>query len=351
MRSRVATPRALVVLALVVGASVVVVLLTRGPDSRLAAAVELAPEGTARMSWTDWTAVRREVGTDVSADSTAEEVRAFLDEAFEHDLSATTALGSSAPVMQAEYGVSPATLDWELFAQSEEGAVVVMGLGDLDPEGLGDRLEGLGYQRPGESDGIWEGGVDLLPRIGEGLTPELQYAAILADQGLLLTSDQPGFLETALAAAGGEGATADGLDEVVGHSGDAVAGLVYSGAHACEKLAMGQADPDDQAEAEALLSEAGEVHPMTAMAMSRQPGGGVRVVMSFADEETAREDAETRARLAAGPAPGQGGDFSERFAVESAVADGPAVVLDLAPREGQYVLSDVSSGPVLFATC
>lgn len=351
MRSRVATTSALVVLALVVGVATVAVLLTRGPDSRLAAAVELAPEGTARMSWTDWTAVRQEVGTDVTAGSTAGEVRTFLDDAFEHDLVATTALGSSAPVMQAEYGVSPATLDWELFAQSGEGAVVLMGLGDLDPVALGDRLEGLGYQRPTAADGIWEGGVDLLPRIGAGLTPELQFAAILADQGVLVTSDRPGFLETALAAARGQGPTAAGFDEVVEHSGGAVAGVVFSGAHACEKLAMGQADPDDQAEAEALLRQAGEVHPMTAMAMTRQPDGGVRVVMSFQDEDTAREDAETRARLAAGPAPGQGGEFPERFTVESAVADGSAVVLDLGPRDGQYVLSDLSSGPVLFATC
>ena len=55
--------------------------------------------------------------------------------------------------------------------------------------------------------------------------------------------------------------------------------------------------------------------------------------------------------LAAGPAPGQGGDFSDRFSVGSATADGDLVTLDLEPRPGSYVLSDLSSGPVLFATC
>ena len=56
--------------------------------------------------------------------------------------------------------------------------------------------------------------------------------------------------------------------------------------------------------------------------------------------------------LAAGQAPGQGGAFADRFSVDvRATADGDVVTLDLAPTEGSYVLSDLSTGPVLFATC
>ena len=69
------------------------------------------------------------------------------------------------------------------------------------------------------------------------------------------------------------------------------------------------------------------------------------------DGEQARRNADSRSALAAGPAPGQGGDFSDRFAVDSATAEGDLVTLDLEPVEGTYVLSDLSSGPVLFATC
>ncbi|MCW2795069.1 MAG: hypothetical protein JWM79_566, partial [Nocardioides sp.] len=32
-------------------------------------------------------------------------------------------------------------------------------------------------------------------------------------------------------------------------------------------------------------------------------------------------------------------------------ADGSVVTMDLQPVEGQYVLSDLSTGPLLFATC
>ena len=55
--------------------------------------------------------------------------------------------------------------------------------------------------------------------------------------------------------------------------------------------------------------------------------------------------------LAAGPAPGQGGDFSDRFAVDEVTAEGTLVRMVLDPEPGAFVLSDLSSGPVLFAPC
>ena len=55
--------------------------------------------------------------------------------------------------------------------------------------------------------------------------------------------------------------------------------------------------------------------------------------------------------FAAGPAPGQGGDFSDRFAVDEVTAEGTLVRMVLDPEPGAFVLSDLSSGPVLFATC
>ena len=85
--------------------------------------------------------------------------------------------------------------------------------------------------------------------------------------------------------------------------------------------------------------------------MSDQPDGHVRVVLSFENEDQARSNADPRARLAAGPAPGQGGSFADRFRVRSVTAGGSDVVLDLVPTAGSYVLSDLSTGPLLFATC
>lgn len=336
------------VLALVVAAAGVTWWLTR-PGSTLAEAVGQAPADAERLTWTDWAAIRAELDADLDADSSGDRVQAFLDEGYDRDLTSTSALVSSARTLQTEFGFSPATLDWELLSQSETGAVVLMGLSDrADVAAIGDNLERLGYTRPDEETDVWVGGADVLARIGPSLTPELQYVAIDADARVVMTSDRVAYLDSLVD--GGERGPSS-LDNVVAASGEPLSAAIYTGAHTCSALAMGNADPGDQAEGARLVAEAGSVSPVTGFAMSAQPGGGVRVALSFESEEQARENADTRAALAAGPAPGQGGDFSDRFTVGSVTAEGSVVTLELEPLDGEYVISDLSSGPVLFATC
>ncbi|HEX5918026.1 MAG TPA: hypothetical protein VFY76_09240 [Nocardioides sp.] len=341
----------------VVLAVVVVVALAAGafvawrvmaPATPLARAMELVPAESTRLSWTDWDGVRRELGAGVGADSSAEEVDDFVAEAFAADLSSMSALGTSAGVMQEELGFSPATVSWELLAQSGAGAVEVLGVDDgVDLDAVADRLSDLGWTEPEDDDGVWVGGPDVLAGTGSMLTPELQHVALLRDEGLVLTSDQAPFLEQVLEDDGGP----EELADLAGTLGEPLAAAVYDGAYACEHLAMSQADDEAQAEADQLVDAAGEVHPLTGFAMGLLPGGDVRAVMQVEDADDAAGDAEVRARLAAGPAPGQGGEFADRFSVERAGAEGREVVLDLRPVEGSYVLSDLTTGPVLFATC
>ena len=337
-----------VVVVLVVAVAGLVAWRALTPATPLQEAMELAPADATRFSWTDWDGVRRELDAGVGADSSAEEVDAFLAEAFAADLSSTSALGTSAGVMQEELGFSPATVSWELLAQSGAGAVEVLKVDDdVDLDAVADRLADLGWTEPDEEDGVWVGGPDVLAGVGSTLTPELQHVALLADQGLVLTSDQAPFLEQVLE---GDGAP-DDLADLAASLDEPLAAAVYDGAYACEHLAMAQADDDARAEADQLVEAAGEVHPLTGFAMGVLPGGDVRAVMQVEDADDAAGDAETRARLAAGPAPGQGGEFADRFSVERAGSEGREVVLDLRPVEGSYVLSDLTSGPVLFATC
>ena len=79
--------------------------------------------------------------------------------------------------------------------------------------------------------------------------------------------------------------------------------------------------------------------------------GDAEVVLGFENDDQARTNADTRATLAAGPAPGQGGDFADRFRLGAVTAEGSLVRMVLHPKEGQYVISDLSNGPLLFATC
>ncbi|MEV7431907.1 hypothetical protein AB0N29_20010 [Nocardioides sp. NPDC092400] len=316
-------------------------------------AMAVAPSDGERFSFTDWAAVRAELGSDVDADSPAGDVRAMLDEAFDADLAATSALVESSEQLQSRYGFSPASLEWELFSQGASGAAVVMRLGeDAGTDDVADRLREIGYTEPEDDDGVWTGGDTLLAGIGD-VTPELAHVALDADAGLVVASDNVEYLRGLL---GGDGAVLEGLDDedlddAVAQAGEPVAAAVYTADNVCSALAMSQADPTDAAEGERLVDEAGGVHPLTGFVMAVQPGGDVRVAMALESADQAREDADSRATLAAGPAPGQGGDFADRFELGRVVAEDEVVTMDLAPVEGSYVLSDLSTGPVLFATC
>ena len=321
-------------------------------STEFAAAVARTPAGTERVSWTDWAGVRRALGSDVGAESSADELKAFLDDAYDADLSSRSALLQSAPRLQELFGFSPASVEWELFSQSRGGAVITLRLpGETEFDAIADRLEDLGFPRPASDTGVWAGGPDLLSDISPELTPELAYLVLDADDHLVFASDQQSFLDSAARTATEGGERVDGLDAVVDAAGEPLSAAVYAGDYACGALAMGQADADDQAQAAELVAVAGTVDPYLAFAMAVQPEGDVRVAMEFASDDQARANADSRAVLATGPAPGQGGDFADRFALRSASADGSVVLLDLDPVEGEYVLGDLSSGPVLFATC
>lgn len=362
----VSRPRALVVLTvalLLLGAAAGVGWRSWQESRRsdLQQAMATAPAGSERFSFTDWEAVRRIVGVLDAPGAgptgpTGSDAQALLDAAYERDLSSTSATVVSAQDLQDVFGLSPATVEWELFSQSPQGAVVTLRTpDDFDFDSLADTLAELGFTPPEDGaggDGVWFGGADLLAGVGSGgLGPEFQHVALDPERRLVLTSDDEAYLATALEAATGSGEVVAGLEGVLDASGDAVSAAVYSGDNACAALAMSQADESDQEVADQLVTEAGEVDPLTGFAMSAQTDGQVRVALSFENEDQARVNADSRARLARGPAVGQGGDFADRFSLTRASAEGSVVTLALRPEPDTYVVSDLSTGPVLFATC
>lgn len=342
---RVTRRRRAVLLGAVVLAVVAVVALVVAPrlaeddGTRLQQAVAIAPNDAQRLSWTDWAGVRDELGT--------ENLDQLLDEGFSADLTSTSALVSSAEVLQQRYGFSPQSLDWELFAQGTDAAVVLMGLAEGSADGVADRLTDLGYTEPDE-DGVWLGSNNLLAGIG-GVTPELTYLALDEEQDLLLGSDTEAGVRMALEQQ--EDDREPFVAEVTEALGSPLSAAVYTGDQACNALAMAAADDTDRTTADGLIADAGGVDPLTGFAIGERRGGAVRVTMSFETEAQARDNADSRAALASGPAPGQGGDFGDRFALGDVTAEGTVLTMELEPEEGTYVLSDLSSGPVLFATC
>lgn len=342
---RLARPRVLALVAVVVVLALVALLLvwwTGRPGSRLEEAARMAPADAQRLTWTDWRAVRAEVGTS--------DLDELLSRGFDADLSSTSALTSSAEAMRSSLGVSPATLEWELLSQGPQGAAVFLRLPDsTDVSEVGPRLKSLGYAAPGGSGDVWSGGVDVASQAG--FTPELQYVALLADEHLLVASDDARYAQTTVDTVRGDSSRVEGLDPLVEAAAGASSAVVFSGDYVCEKLAMAQADPDAAAEGEALIEAAGGVHPLRGFALAVRSDRRAEALFLFERDDQADEDARSRSTLAAGPAPGQGGEFSERFTVSSASSDGPMARLDLRVRDGAFVMSDLTSGPVLFASC
>ncbi len=345
---------ALGVVLLLVLAGAVAWVATRGDADddagRLERAVAMAPEGTARFGWTDWSGVRKKLAADLTASSPTADIEEFLAAGFDADLTSTSALGASTPILQERFGFSAATVDWELFAQGDEGAIVIIGLPDsLDPDKIEEAIVEIGYQEPGDDDGVWIGGPDLLSTLGT-VSQELAFLTFDRDDRVIAASDQSETLESWRDEQRGIDLD-DSISDITADLETALSASIYTGDYACVALAMTEADDADRTRAAELIDEAGDINPLRSYAIATLPDGDVQVAMGFETEEQARTNADTRAQLAAGPAPGQGGSFPERFELGEVTADGKVVSMELDPVPASYVQSDLANGPVLFATC
>ncbi len=177
-----------------------------------------------------------------------------------------------------------------------------------------------------------------------------QNAAVLEDERLLVLSDTSAAVSSAVQVVRGEAPSLDEPD-LAAAAEEPVTAVLWGADFACEDLSMSSADEEDQRVADELVSRAGGVSPLTGLVVARQQDGTLRVALELETEEQASENLQPRVDLAAGDAPGQGGSFADRFAVTDGRADGDTVVLELEPRGADFVFSDLTSGPVLFATC
>jgi len=318
-----------------------------GHRTDLQRALAFAPKDAERYSWTDWAGVRRAL--DTSSDS------ALLDKGYDADLTSSSSITTSTDLLRAGFGFGPGTMSWELLSQSTSGATLLMRVSDsVSFDSIRSHLKAAGFTAgsgASDGDGVWDGtAVD-----GTGDVPILSFVSLDAHDHLVVTSDNDSFLSQVMDHVG-DGSVPKPIAQVAGAVGEPLAAEVYDGDYTCNKLAMAQADDTDEAEGQQLIDQAGEVNPVLGFAMARQArsdgkAGDVRVALAFADHDQAVINATTRAKLASGDAPGQGGSFTDRFRLGQVAAHGPVVTMDLAPKDDSPVLSDLSTGPLLFATC
>jgi hypothetical protein len=344
-----------VVLACVIGALVVRKVWHDAHRSALEEAVDVVPRGTLRLAFTDWAAVRRQLGLS-DARPTRATIEALTSKAYDTDLSAASSIDESTAALQEHFGFSAASAQWEAYAQSRSGATMVVKMPDgFDMDRITKALDDAGFTRPSRETGVWAGGIDLVSTIDPTITPELQYVAVLADRHLVVTSDQESYAGVAASVAQGHRdslADVSSVRDLVGKLDEPAAAMVWSRDFACSDLAMSQADQDSQDQADALVREAGGVTPLAGLAMAMDGDRRLTVAELFESSGQARDNLRPRARLAVGEAPGRGGSFSDDLELTSSRTDGSAVVLELVPRQRTgFVLSALDNGPVLFATC
>ncbi|HET6168327.1 MAG TPA: hypothetical protein VFE07_15965 [Marmoricola sp.] len=319
-------------------------------------ALEVVPKSTKRLAFTDWAAVRERLGVPDQRHPSAATIDKLTSKGYDSDLSAASSIDDSTAALQEHFGFSPATVEWEAYGQSDQGATMVVRMPDsFDMTVITDHLDDLGFTKPSKSDGVWDGGVDLVAAIDPTITPELQYVAVLADQHLVVTSDQESYAATAASVARGDADSLADLTstrDLVGTLHEPAAAMVWTRDFACDDLAMSQADDDSQAQADTLVDQAGGVTPLSGLVMAMDPDRTLVVGEHFEDSRQAKDNLEPRAKLAVGDAPGRGGSFSDDLRLVSSRTDGSVVLLELRPKEKSgFVLSALDNGPVLFATC
>jgi hypothetical protein len=324
--------------------------------SALREALDVVPRSTMRLAFTDWVAVRRQLDVPDADRPSASTLEKLTRRAYDTDLSAASSIDESTAALQKYFGFSPATADWEAYAQSDEGATMVVRMPDaFDFDKVTAHLDDLGFDKPSRNTGVWQGGADLVASIDPTITPELQYVAVLADRHLIVTSDEAAYANEAAAVALGErdslGDLASARD-LADKIGEPAAAMMWPRDFACSDLAMSQADQDSQSRADELVTRAGGVTPLSGLVMALGADRTLTVAEGFESAGQAKDNLRPRARLAVGEAPGRGGSFSDDLTLVSSRTDGSVVLLALRPKERTgFVLSALDNGPVLFATC
>lgn len=337
------------VLIVVVGAIAGVHAWHAAHRSELQRALALAPKDAARYSWTDWAGVRTALKVSGSGEAAD---RALLDKGYDADLTPASSITSSVDTLRGGFGFTPATLSWELLTQSTTGAALLMKVSDsVSFASIRSHLTDAGFAPPSGGSTVWDGRT----ADGTGAVPILGFVALDESEHLVITSDTSDYLGDVVDRLG-SGDVAAPIAQVADTLGTPLSAELYDGDYTCSHLAMANADSTDEAQGEQLIAEAGPVNPVLGFAMARLradtgSAGDVRVAMAFADHGQAVANATTRAKLASGDAPGQGGSFRDRFALGQVVAHDAVVTMDLHPLDGSPVLSDLSTGPLLFATC
>ena len=328
-------------------------------DSAFREALSFAPAGAEQVTFTDWDAHKSELGfAGLTSQSSDGERERFLDALKDAAPFTGGALANYVFIMPEEYGWSLLDVDWELSALGSDVAPVdVVRLSDdLDLDVVTRSLTEHDFrtQRLGDRT-LWVLDVsDADPTTG---TPFFA-ASLIEDQHLLVTGSVEG-IEAALAAVDGDSMADDAeVTAVADRLGPVSSAAILSGSQACPtipQLLGARITPALLAQLHKDTPGLASVAPYETLGIGFPADEKVpaRVVLRYADEQTAADDvAARRSLLDSGTSAITRRPYADYIDVVSAEAEGRDLIFELALPEGRSVLEQMLyQRDLLFASC
>jgi len=347
---RVVAPLAAIAVAIAIGSWA----SAREPDTRtsLASALDALPAGTLVAGFTDWAAIRADLG--LGRSSTAATRAALGDDASLRDLTTRSVLGRVVGDMDEAFGWSAADLEWEAYGQAPTGAAMVARLADsVSIDAVEDRLVALGYTRRGA---VWTIDAAGATAVGPELASTLGHLAVLRDRRLVVAADRAGYVPRVLATIRGDDRSALSVRPIADVA-ETLAGsdtvVVQSRTFGCRATSLDAAGADVQAQADAAVGRVGALAAPTFTGRGLVDGPrsqSIGFAAAFASPAEAAEQLRVRSALTTGPFIGRSGRVEDSLRLRGSTVDGSVAVLrfDVDPDESAYMSGE---GPALFASC
>lgn len=205
------------------------------------------------------------------------------------------------------FGWSPRDLAFEGYGQSDEGALLVLGLSGSSADGLtweklASRFRTLGYRL---DDGIWTLGADEFDAQASGVPQQLRHIAHRPDLGVAIAADREEYVRAGLAVASGEVpgfADRAEIRAALDPLRTSTVASVRRSDVACEALSLDTLTADERGRVRADAPAPLESHE--ALAFGLRDHGDAQTITSvlvFGDEATAAQQLGVRRALFTGP--------------------------------------------------
>lgn len=342
----------LVIAAAIVGGRFAGQEVAADTRSALTSGLDSLPADTQVAGFTDWSRIRQVLG--VGSSSTASGRATLTDDAALRDLSTRSVIGQHSEEMHDAYGWSPADLDWEAYGQAQDGAVMVVRLGEtVSFDSVRSHLRELGYVQGGR---VWTLGAES-PAARSALGSTLRAITVIPRQRLLVAADRAAYVSTVLETIDRDAPSllsVRSAADVASALAGADSALLQSGPFTCESTSLKDAGADVQAQARAAIDRAGElVEPEftgRALDAGSKSSETMRFVLGFRSPSTAAQQLRVRTALASGAFIGRSGRIEESLGLRSSSVRGSTALLRFRhdPDSTGYMTGD---GPLLFAGC